>query len=136
MKSTKRQADLKELLMSKTKNGCFWPVVGILLVVGWVVKAVGYSTEPVLDFFTKYGADTVQVIVSIIGISVFIYIYFLPTIIAFNRSHRNRWIIFILNIFGASIIPWVIGLVWALNKIDDPVKGGHQIDGQDGDRHL
>jgi len=122
--------------MSKTTNGWFWPLVGILVVAGGVVRAVGYSTEPVLDFFTKYGADTAKVIFSIIGIYVFIYIYFLPTSIAFKRSHRNRWIIFILNIFGASIVCWVIALVWALNKIDDPVKGGHQIDGQVGDRHL
>ena len=41
-----------------------------------------------------------------------------------------------LNIFGATIILWVIALVWALNKFDDPVKGGKQIDGQPGDRVL
>ena len=68
----------------------------------------------------------------VIGIA----IYFLPIIIAFKGSHRNRWIIFLLNIFGATIILWVIALVWALNKFDDPVKGGKQIDGQPGDRVL
>ena len=70
--------------------------------------------------------------VSIIGIA----IYFLPTIIAFKRSHRNRWIIFVLNIFGATLILWVIALVWSLNKFDDPVKGGQPIVGQPEDRVL
>ena len=70
--------------------------------------------------------------VSIIGIA----IYFLPTIIAFKRSHRNRWIIFVLNIFGATIILWVIALVWSLNKFDDPIKGGQPIVGQPEDRVL
>jgi hypothetical protein len=41
-----------------------------------------------------------------------------------------------MNIFGATIVFWVIALVWALNKVDDPIKGGHQTDGQDGDRVL
>lgn len=81
------------------------------------------------DLYFELGA---YIFVSIIGIA----IYFLPTIIAFKRSHRNRWIIFLLNIFGATIILWVIALVWALNKFDDPVKGGNQIDGQPGDRVL
>ena len=43
---------------------------------------------------------------------------------------------FIDELFGATIILWIIALVWALNKFDDPVKGGHQIDGQPGDRVL
>ena len=72
---------------------------------------------------------------SLLGLIV-LAIYFLPTIIAFKRSHRNRWIILLMNIFGATIILWIIALVWALNKFDDPVKGGHQIDGQPGDRVL
>ena len=70
--------------------------------------------------------------VSIIGIAIF----FLPTIVAFKRSHRNRWIIFLLNIFGATIILWVIALVWSLNKFDDPIKGGQPIVGQPEDRVL
>ena len=72
---------------------------------------------------------------SLLGLIV-LAIYFLPTIIAFKRSHRNRWIILLMNIFGATIVFWVIALVWALNKVDDPIKGGHQIDGQPGDRVL
>jgi len=52
-------------------------------------------------------------------------LYLLPTLIAFSRGHRNRWVIFIVNIvFGATILGWLIALVWAMNKVDDPIKGG------------
>ncbi len=82
------------------------------------------SDEVVLGVFLFF--------VFIIGIA----IYFLPTIIAFKRSHRNRWIICVLNIFGATLILWVIALVWSLNKFDDPIKGGQPIVGQPEDRVL
>ena len=52
-------------------------------------------------------------------------LFLLPTFIAFSRGHRNRWIIFIVNIvFGATVLGWLIALVWAMNKVDDPIKGG------------
>jgi hypothetical protein len=61
-------------------------------------------------------------------------IYFLPSIIAFSRSHRNRWIILLINtIFGATIIGWLITFIWSLNKIDDPIKGGKKYDQQTND---
>jgi 4-amino-4-deoxy-L-arabinose transferase-like glycosyltransferase len=61
-------------------------------------------------------------------------IFFLPTIIAFLRRHRNRWVILLINLFfGGTGIGWVGCLIWSLNKIDDPVKGGYKIDGQDHD---
>ena len=90
------------------------------------------ASFPVFAASDEVGVYILIFFVSIIGIA----IYFLPIIIAFKGSHRNRWIIFLLNIFGATIILWVIALVWALNKFDDPVKGGKQIDGQPGDRVL
>ena len=44
-------------------------------------------------------------------------IIFLPTIIAFNRGHHNRWPIFWLNFFlGLTLIGWVVALVWALSR--------------------
>lgn len=42
-------------------------------------------------------------------------LYFLPTIIAVNRSHRNTTAIFLLNLFlGWALVGWVLGLVWAV----------------------
>lgn len=44
-------------------------------------------------------------------------IYVLPTILAFRRSHPNRWIILVINVaFGGTIIGWGIALVWALRS--------------------
>jgi len=41
-------------------------------------------------------------------------IAFLPTLIAFNRNHRFKWIIFIVNIaLGATGIGYLIALVWS-----------------------
>jgi ABC-type branched-subunit amino acid transport system permease subunit len=41
-------------------------------------------------------------------------IYFIPTIIAHRRGHRQRTAIFVLNIFaGWTIIAWVLAMVWA-----------------------
>jgi hypothetical protein len=52
----------------------------------------------------------------------------MPTLVAFSRRHRSRWTILVVNLaFGATLIGWVIALIWALNKVDDPVKGGVKI---------
>ena len=52
-------------------------------------------------------------------------VYFIPSMVAFSRGHRNRWVIFVINlVFGATLLGWVVALVWALNKVDDPIKGG------------
>ena len=67
----------------------------------------------------------------IIILLILAFIYFLPTVIAFNRGHRSRWVIFIINVvFGCTFLGWIICLIWALNKIDAPVKGGIKHDSQ------
>ena len=90
------------------------------------------ASFPVFAASDEVGVSIFMFFAGIIGLAIF----FVPTIVAFKRSHRNRWLILLMNIFGATIILWIIALVWALNKFDDPVKGGHQIDGQPGDRVL
>lgn len=51
-----------------------------------------------------------------IAIVIIIIVYYAPTIIAFRRSHSNRWLIAIVNtIFGGSGIGWLGALVWALH---------------------
>lgn len=43
-----------------------------------------------------------------------IYVYFLPTIVATKRRHRNRGAITVLNIaLGWTLLGWVAALVWA-----------------------
>ncbi len=64
-------------------------------------------------------------------------IYFLPTIIAFNRQHRHRWVILIVNVvFGCTLLGWLVALVWAFNKFDSPVKGGSKYDPQPHDPSI
>lgn len=40
--------------------------------------------------------------------------YFLPSIVAFNRNHKNRIPIALVNLFfGFTFFGWVAALVWA-----------------------
>lgn len=42
-------------------------------------------------------------------------IYFVPTIVACGRNHKNALAIFILNLFlGYTLIGWVVALIWAV----------------------
>jgi hypothetical protein len=44
-------------------------------------------------------------------------VFFLPTIIAAARHHKNTLAIFLVNILtGWSFIGWVIALVWSVKK--------------------
>ncbi|MFH1128777.1 MAG: superinfection immunity protein [Candidatus Omnitrophota bacterium] len=44
-------------------------------------------------------------------------IYFLPTLIAFLRRHKNSLAIFLLNLFlGWTVLGWVVSLVWSVIK--------------------
>src|SRR5689334_18825073 len=41
-------------------------------------------------------------------------IYLIPTIVAFCRSHPNRWLIAVINVtLGGTGIGWLGSLVWA-----------------------
>jgi hypothetical protein len=45
--------------------------------------------------------------------------YFLPSMIAVARSHRNALPIFILNLFlGWTFLGWIIALVWCFTAQD------------------
>ena len=77
------------------------------------------------------------VILGLFLIVIIALVYFLPTIVAFSRRHRNRWIILAINlVFGATLLGWVLALIWALNKVDDPIKGGTKYDLQPHDPIL
>ena len=43
-------------------------------------------------------------------------LYVLPTVIAFSRKKKHRWLIAVINILGGWIygVPWLISLIWAL----------------------
>ena len=44
-------------------------------------------------------------------------LYFLPTLIAFLRQHKNKLAIFLLNLLlGWTVLGWVVSLVWSVTK--------------------
>jgi hypothetical protein len=48
--------------------------------------------------------------------------YFLPTIVAFNRNRHNKGAIFVLNLFlGWTVLGWVVSMVWAVSSSQPPV---------------
>ena len=48
-----------------------------------------------------------------------VFLYFLPSIIAFKRQHKSRFGILIINIFlGLTFLGWVISLAWSVSKKD------------------
>ena len=43
--------------------------------------------------------------------------YFLPTLIAFLRNHKNKLAVFLLNLLlGWTVLGWVVSLVWSVMK--------------------
>ena len=59
-------------------------------------------------------------VLSLILIIFAILIYFVPSLIAQSREHRNRIPIFFLNLFlGWSLFGWVFSLVWSLKDYEE-----------------
>ena len=48
-------------------------------------------------------------------------LYFMPTIVAVRRKHRNAVPIFVINLFfGWTLIAWVLLLAWSLSGAGQP----------------
>jgi ABC-type transport system involved in cytochrome c biogenesis permease component len=44
-------------------------------------------------------------------------LYFVPSVVAFVRSHHNKWAIFALNLLlGWTFLGWIAALVWSLTR--------------------
>lgn len=44
-------------------------------------------------------------------------LYFLPSVVAAARDHRQRWAIFVVNLFfGWTAIGWVLALAWSATE--------------------
>jgi threonine/homoserine/homoserine lactone efflux protein len=45
-------------------------------------------------------------------------IYFLPSVIAYQRHHQSLFQIFILNLLTSfTIVGWIVALVWACSEV-------------------
>ena len=63
--------------------------------------------------------DVVLIYLALLG--TLIVIAFLPAIIAFRRGHPSRWAILVVClVFGATVIGWVVALIWALGLLHLP----------------
>ena len=76
-----------------------------------------------ITVFNTVGKDiTIGKIFAIFGISfiaseILLYIYFLPSILAIENNNRNVYFIYVCNLlFGATVIGWIIALVFALRS--------------------
>lgn len=68
------------------------------------------------------------VVLGVLVVIILLWVYWLPTYIAFKRKHEFKWIIMAINlILGASGLGWLIAFVWAVwpqNKsLADPLLG-------------
>ena len=61
-----------------------------------------------------------DVLIFILMFAFLLYIYFVPSIIAVKRNHKNHMPIILLNIFlGWSLLGWVAALVWSTTAQDN-----------------
>lgn len=55
-----------------------------------------------------------------------LFVYVLPTFIAFARRHPNRWVILLINaVFGATGLGWFGSLIWAMSAVHRSPTGNH-----------
>lgn len=60
---------------------------------------------------------TTSVIAMIIAALVCLIAYFLPTVIASCRDHKNTFAIFLANLFfGWTAIGWILALIWSFTS--------------------
>ncbi|WP_394763553.1 superinfection immunity protein [Phenylobacterium sp.] len=66
--------------------------------------------------------DTSTAVIVVIFLSIIAFvIYWLPTINAFTRHHRQRAAIAGLNFFGGwTVIGWIVAMVWSMTAQDTP----------------
>jgi ABC-type transport system involved in cytochrome c biogenesis permease component len=52
-----------------------------------------------------------------VGFIILLILYFAPSVVAFSRSHHNKWAIFALNLLlGWTVLGWIGALVWSLTR--------------------
>jgi len=57
----------------------------------------------------------IEVIPALVIFAIFIFLYFVPSVIAYKRTHRNFLAIFVLNLFlGTTFVGWVGAFIWAV----------------------
>ena len=53
--------------------------------------------------------------IELLTVTVIFAVYFLPSIIASSRKHKNKLAIFLLNLLlGWTVLGWIVSLVWSV----------------------
>jgi ABC-type transport system involved in cytochrome c biogenesis permease component len=53
----------------------------------------------------------------VIGLTVVVLLWFIPSLFAFGRHHRNRWAILALNLLlGWTVLGWIGALLWSFSR--------------------
>ena len=83
-----------------------------------ISRLVGLTILILLFFLTllvgSLFSETFDVVYVLPPIALGIYLYILPSLVAYRRDHRNLVPIIIVNLaFGWTLIGWVAALVWA-----------------------
>jgi len=61
------------------------------------------------------GAGTSELVLIVIFV-LFVYLYFIPSVIAYRNSKDNRFVILLINIFfGGTGLGWLVALALALS---------------------
>lgn len=99
--------------MAEPKTPVTWRILSaaiIVLIIGLVVTSpqVGLSSDQITTFL--FAAVSAVALISL---------YFLPTVIASRREHKNSNSILVVNLFfGWTFIGWVVSLAWAVSATD------------------
>jgi hypothetical protein len=81
----------------------------------------------------KNGTDPISTLFFMLIVIFIIFIYILPSYIAFKNRHPNRWVIFVINIaLGGTFIGWLIAMVWANKAVHISSTAGTSPGGESG----
>lgn len=88
-------------------------IAAITFVLGFLVGFVKLREDGESDTASLLARSGIAAIATTIGVAV----YMLPSLIAYNREHRNAVPILVINLFaGFFMLPWVGCLAWALSS--------------------
>ena len=88
-------------------------------VIRWLVVLVLALAAPLAFAEEIVRPDPSKDVPITLGIlALFLVIYLIPSVVAFRRSHPNRWAITLVNVFlGGTGLGWFGALIWALSAV-------------------
>lgn len=94
---------VQDAIYKKTTGGSYW--LYVFLGLAMLLIALAWA-----------GAEGIGgAIAGTIGLLFIGFLYFLPTVIAVRRKHRNESALVIVNLFlGWTLVGWVVALAWAV----------------------